>query len=112
MDIEQLRDYVLEKDGVTESLPFGPDVLVFKVSDKMFLLVSLDTHPLQFNAKCNPDEAIELREQYPDCILPGYHMNKQHWNTIKITGELSTSQLKKFIDDSYTLIKQKKKPKK
>jgi len=78
----------------------------------MFLLISLDISPLQFNVKCDPDEAVELREQYPDCILPGYHMNKQHWNTVKITGALSSSQIKKFICNSYALVKPGKKTKK
>jgi predicted DNA-binding protein (MmcQ/YjbR family) len=109
MDIELLRDYCLTKPGVEECFPFGPENLVFKVNGKMFLLASIDQQPLQFNVKCDPEKAIELREQYPS-ILPGYHMNKKLWNTVIIDGSLSTQQLKEFIDDSYELvIKGKKK---
>ncbi|GEO09570.1 MmcQ/YjbR family DNA-binding protein [Segetibacter aerophilus] len=109
MDIELLRDYCLAKPAVEECFPFGPDNLVFKVNGKMFLLASIDQQPLQFNVKCDPEKAIELREQYPS-ILPGYHMNKKLWNTVIIDGSLSTQQLKEFIDHSYELvIKGKKK---
>lgn len=103
MNIEDLRDYVLSLKDVAESFPFGEDTLVFKTNDKIFLLVSLSSSPLQFNVKCDPEKAIELREQYSS-ILPGYHMNKKHWNTIIIDGTLSQSQLKNFIKDSYDLI--------
>lgn len=106
MDIEQLRDYCLSKPRVEESLPFGPDTLVFKVDGKIFLLTSLDRFPLQFNVKCNPDLAIDLREQYPS-ITPGFHMNKKHWNTILIDGTLTIQQLRQFIDHSYNLVKKK-----
>lgn len=110
MDIEQLRDYCLGKPETEEGLPFGPNVLVFKVKGKMFLLASLDTAPLQFNVKCNPDLADELREQF-NCVLPGYHMNKQHWNTIIVDGSVSNNQLKEWIDASYELILNGKKKK-
>jgi predicted DNA-binding protein (MmcQ/YjbR family) len=76
MDIEQLRNYALSKPNTEESFPFGDDTLVFKVNGKIFLLTGLDNQPLQFNVKCNPDKAIELREAFPDAVLPGYHMNK------------------------------------
>jgi predicted DNA-binding protein (MmcQ/YjbR family) len=104
MNIEELRDYCISRPGAEESLPFGPDTLVFKVKGKIFLLTSLDTFPLQFNVKCDPETAIELREQYA-CITPGYHMNKKHWNTILIDGTLSIQQLHQFIDHSYNLVK-------
>lgn len=104
MDIESLRDYVLQKPNVTEGFPFGEDVLVFKVNNKLFLLVPLNAQPLQFNAKCNPDEALELREEYPDAVLPGYHMNKKHWNTVIINGMLTNKQLLEMIDNSYNLV--------
>ena len=103
MNIETLREYILQKPDVTEGFPFGDDTLVFKVNNKIFLLASLNAPLLQFNVKCDPEYAIELREQY-DCIQPGYHMNKKHWNTILVDGELSTQQLKKFIVDSYNLV--------
>ncbi len=108
MNAEELRDYTLSLKDVTESFPFGEDTLVFKTNDKIFLLVSLSSTPLQFNVKCNPEYALELREQY-HCILPGYHMNKKHWNTIIIDGLLTKTQLKQFIEDSYLLVAEKKK---
>lgn len=108
MNAEEIREYALAKKNVTEGFPFGEDTLVFKVNEKMFLLVSLDETPLRFNAKCEPDKAIELREEYPDVILPGYHMNKKHWNTILAEG-LKMALLKEMIDDSYHLVLGKKK---
>jgi predicted DNA-binding protein (MmcQ/YjbR family) len=104
MDIETLRDYILQKAEVTEGFPFGEQTLVFKVKDKVFLLASLESSPLQFNVKCDPDYAIELREEYPDVVLPGYHMNKKHWNTIIVDGQLSKKLLLQFVDDSYKLV--------
>ncbi len=103
MDIEWLRSYCLTKPAVEETLPFGPDVLVFKVAGKVFLLCPLDTEQFQFNVKCDPDFAVELREQY-HCIQPGYHMNKKHWNTIFVDGSVSTKQFKDWIDHSYELV--------
>ncbi len=109
MDIESLREYALQLPETEETLPFGPDTLVFKVKAKVFLLLPLDASPITFNVKCNPDTAIELREQYPDSVLPGYHMNKKHWNTIVVDGVLSAHQLKQFITDSYHLVAKTKK---
>ena len=103
MDIETLREYCLAKKAVTESFPFGEDTLVFKVLNKMFLLVSLSANPLQFNVKCDPDKAIELREQY-DTVQPGYHMNKKHWNTVIADGTLSKKQIIELVDHSYNLV--------
>ncbi|MGE5107250.1 MAG: MmcQ/YjbR family DNA-binding protein [Sphingobacteriales bacterium] len=105
MDIELLRDYCLKKKSVTEELPFGPDVIVYKVKGKVFMLLPLDTDLLQFNVKCDPDLAVELREEY-DCVKPGYHMNKKHWNTIEVDGALNSKQLKQMIDHSYELVVQ------
>lgn len=107
MDIEQIQAYCLQKADTEESLPFGPDTLVFKVKGKIFLLVGLDNHPLQFNVKCDPDKAIELREAYPDHILPGYHMNKKHWNTIVVDGYLPKQLILQCIDESYQLVRGK-----
>jgi len=103
MNIDFLREYCLSKPNVEETLPFGPDVLVYKVSGKIFLLFSLDEEPLQFNVKCDPELAIELREEF-SCVLPGYHMNKKHWNTIVVDGSVSSKQLKEWIDHSYSLV--------
>ena len=103
MDIEQLRDYCLSKKEVEETLPFGPDTLVYKVGGKVFLLTGLDAEQLRFNVKCDPDKARELREEF-SCVLPGYHMNKKHWNTIVVDGSVSIKQLKEWIDHSYDLV--------
>jgi predicted DNA-binding protein (MmcQ/YjbR family) len=108
MNVEELRDYVLSLEDVEESFPFGESTLVFKTNNKIFLLVSLSSVPLQFNVKCDPDYAVELREKYP-AIAPGYHMNKKHWNTIIVDGTLTKEQLKEFINDSYLLIAKKRK---
>lgn len=103
MNIETLREYCLSKPDAEETQPFGPDTLVYKVNGKMFLLTGLDEEQLSFNVKCNPDKAIELREEYP-CVIPGYHMNKKHWNTVIVDGSVATSLLKEWIDDSYSLV--------
>ena len=105
MHIETLREYCLSKKAVTEDFPFGETTLVFRVKEKIFLLVSLDADPLQFNAKCDPEKAVELREEY-DAVKPGYHMNKKHWNTIIIDGSIPSKLIKEMIDDSYNLIVQ------
>lgn len=107
MNIEELRDYALSLRNVSESFPFGDDTIVFKVDNKIFLLASLTSEVLQFNVKCNPEYAVELREQYPG-ILPGYHMNKKHWNTIIVDGTLTADQLRGFIKDSYLLVAKKR----
>ncbi|WP_295769726.1 MmcQ/YjbR family DNA-binding protein [uncultured Mucilaginibacter sp.] len=102
MNIEDVRNYCLQKQGVNESFPFGPETLVFKVGEKLFLLIGLDTAN-RFNVKCDPERAVELREQFTE-VQPGYHMNKRHWNTVYMDGSLSRKQLCEMIDHSYTLI--------
>lgn len=105
MDIESLQAYCLQKPAVEETLPFGPDVLVYKVAGKIFLLCGLDTPELSFSVKCDPEKAIELREQYA-AVKPGYHLNKQHWNTITVDGSMTLAELHHWIDHSYELVKQ------
>src|SRR5882672_11535577 len=105
MNIEMLREYCLSKKAVTEDFPFCESTLVFRVKNKIFLLIALDADPLQFNAKCDPEKAVELREEY-DAVKPGYHMNKKHWNTVIIDGSISTKLIKEMIDNSYNLIVQ------
>ncbi len=104
MNIEEIRDYALSLADVTEGFPFGETVLVFKIKSKMFLLLPLDEMVTQFNVKCNPEKAIELREEYPETVLPGYHMNKKHWNTVIVDGRLSSKQIKEMIKESYGLV--------
>ncbi len=103
MDLETIRKYCIEKKSTTESFPFGEFTLVFKVCGKIFLLMSLDSVPPQFNVKCNPEKAEELREIYSS-VIPAYHMNKKHWNTIIVDGRLSAKLIREMIDDSYGLV--------
>jgi len=103
MDLAQFREYCLSKPRATEDTPFGPDVLVFKVSDKMFALAALDEVPTTVNLKCDPDLALELRDRYEQ-VTPGYHMNKKHWNTVGIEGGVPDPELRKMIDHSYDLV--------
>ncbi|MCM8568663.1 MmcQ/YjbR family DNA-binding protein [Gramella jeungdoensis] len=104
MNIDTFRNYCLSKKGVTEDLPFGPDNLVFRVMGKMFSIVSLDEVPLRANLKCDPERALELREEYDGSILPGYHMNKQHWNTLVLDHRLDPKLVFELIDHSYELV--------
>jgi predicted DNA-binding protein (MmcQ/YjbR family) len=108
MNIEWLREYCLSKPRAEETLPFGPDTLVYKVDGKAFLLTGLDSEDLRFNVKCDPDKALELREEFT-FVLPGWHMNKKHWNTILVDGSVPAKQLKEWIDDSYDLVAAKAK---
>lgn len=103
LNIEQIRDYCIKKKAVTEEFPFDEETLVFKVAGKIFLLASLETIPLQINIKCDPEKATELREKY-DSVIPGYHMNKNHWNTIIIDGTVPERKLLEWIDDSYSMV--------
>ena len=107
MNIEELREYALQKADVEESFPFGEETLVFKVKEKIFLLTGLNSNPVQFNAKCDPERAIRLREEYSS-ILPGYHMNKKHWNTVIIDGTLPVILITELIEHSYQLVRGKK----
>lgn len=100
MNIEQLRNYCISKKGVEESFPFDEETLVFKVMGKAFLLTGIESKPVQFNVKCEPENAIQLREKY-DCVKPGYHMNKKHWNTVICDNSVPSKLLKEWIDHSY-----------
>ncbi|MFM2047528.1 MAG: hypothetical protein RI955_74 [Bacteroidota bacterium] len=110
MNVETIRDYCLAKPNTTEGMPFGVGVLVFKVNNKMYCLMALDEQPTTINVKCDPDKAIELREEH-SAIIPGYHMNKKYWNTMMIDGSLSTKLIKECIDLSYDLVVKKSTPK-
>lgn len=103
MNIEDFRIYCLSKPGTEECLPFDPHTLVFKVMGKMFALTSLNSETFTVNLKCDPDKALELREEY-DAVRPGYHMNKKHWNTVDFEAGLRISFLKELIDHSYNLV--------
>lgn len=107
MHIDELREYCLQKPSVQEEIPFGPDILVFKVLGKIFLLVGLDQiGELSFNVKCEPHYALELREEYAHTVFPGYHMNKKHWNTVFAQRQLPDSKLLELVDHSYQRVVQ------
>ena len=102
MNVEEVRQVCIAKKGVTESFPFDETTLVLKVGGKMFALLNLDKDP-SVNLKCDPERAIDLREHY-DAILPGYHMNKQHWNTVMLEGNISDNLFEELIGHSYELV--------
>lgn len=106
MDLEAFRNYCLNKAGTEETLPFGPDALVYKVYGKVYAITSLNSETFTVNLKCDPDHAVELREMYTE-IIPGWHMNKKHWNTVNMQGSLKDSFLRELIDQSYDLILKK-----
>lgn len=101
MNIEQIREYCLSKLNVTEGFPFGEQTLVFKVSGKMFATLSLSAES-RMNLKCDPERAIELRDHH-FYVIPGYHMNKKHWNTV-LYDNASDNEMKEWIDHSYDLV--------
>jgi predicted DNA-binding protein (MmcQ/YjbR family) len=103
MHHEEIRAYCLLKPGVEECFPFDETTLVFKVGGKMFLLLSLDANPPEMNVKCEPEKALELRGRY-DCVQPGYHMSKKHWNTVSCDGSLPRKIIFGWINDSYELV--------
>jgi predicted DNA-binding protein (MmcQ/YjbR family) len=105
VDIEAYRSYCLQKKGVSETFPFDDSTLVYKVMDKMFALTNVDTFE-SINLKCDPGIALQLRELH-EGVTPGYHMNKRHWNTVKIDGRIPDSLIYQWIDDSYRLVVEK-----
>ena len=102
MDLDAFRTYCLAKSGTTEETPFGPDTLVYKVLGKVYAITGF-AKPLRVNLKCDPERAVELREEYEE-VLPGYHMNKKHWNTIVLSGQLSQEEIRDLIKHSYNLV--------
>ena len=104
MHVEWVRDLCLSFEDVEECQPFGPENLVYKIKGKMFLLISLDDIPPRINIKTDPDKSIDLREAYPDNILPGFHMNKKHWISIASNSDITADLVQDLIQDSYDLI--------
>lgn len=105
MNIEEIRDYCLAKPGTSEDFPFDETTLVFRVMNKMFALTGLEGDPPYVNLKCDPERAIELREQY-EAIRPGWHMNKAQWNSVYYTGGIPRNLVLELIDHSYELVVQ------
>lgn len=104
MNLEEFRTYCLSKAGVTEGFPFDDNALVFKVMGKIFTITGADKFE-SINLKCDPEEAEELREKYA-AVIPGYHMNKKHWNTILMDQSIGDNLIIKWVDDSYMLVAQ------
>ncbi|MCK5135358.1 MAG: MmcQ/YjbR family DNA-binding protein [Bacteroidales bacterium] len=103
MNIEEIREYCISKPGVTEGLPFNDTALVFKVAGKMFALLDLSEEARGLTLKCDPELAIELREQHTE-VTPAWHFNKQHWNTIDTSGSVPEEKIREWIDHSYDLV--------
>ncbi len=100
MERDALRDYCLSKKGTTAEFPFGPDAEVFKVMGKMFALIPTDAAPPTISLKCDPALAEILRQTYP-AVIPGYHLNKKHWNTVAVDGSVPEDEVLEMIDHSY-----------
>ena len=102
MNVEEFRAYCITKKGVTEGFPFDGSTLVFKVMGKMFALSDVDQFDF-VNLKCDPEKAIALREEFQG-VTPGYHMNKKHWNSVSVLGDISDKLIYEWVDDSYDLV--------
>ena len=103
MNAPEVRAYLLGKPEAREDFPFGPDVAVMKVGRKMFATLAGDDGHSRMNLKCDPHEAIILRDIF-SAVLPGYHMNKRHWNTVVLDGSIPRGELERMIDNSYSLV--------
>lgn len=103
MEFEQIRNYSLSKTGATEDFPFGPEPLVIKVMSKMFALISFKNCKINISLKCDPFVAQSLRQQY-ESVTPGYHLNKEHWNTVILDGTIPDSEIYWMIDHSYEMV--------
>ena len=100
MSLVSLREFLLSLPGATEDTPFGPEFLVYRIAGKMFALVNWQAEPLTINLKCEPELALLLREIHPE-VKPGWHMNKQHWNTVTLVEDLDTDLWQSWIEHSY-----------
>lgn len=105
MDRIALRAYLLAKPGAIEDRPFGPQPLVMKVGGKMFALLAEHDQPPRLSLKCDPAHAQFLRDEYP-AVQPGYHLNKQHWNTVVLDSSVPDEELQSMINESYRLVAQ------
>ncbi|GAA2257856.1 DNA-binding protein [Streptomyces ruber] len=104
MTPQELRALCLSFDAAVEDFPFDPEISVFKVLGKLFALTDLDARPLKVNLKCDPDDAVRLRAEHPGLIVPGWHMNKRHWNTVTADGGLPDRLVRELVEDSYDLV--------
>jgi predicted DNA-binding protein (MmcQ/YjbR family) len=104
MELDEMHELLLAQRGATDDMPFGPDVAVYRVGGKMFALIALERMPSQVNLKCDPERAIDLRQRYPESVLPGYHMSKKHWNTVLLDGTVRRDLLIELVEHSWQLI--------
>ncbi|PBC63802.1 DNA-binding protein [Streptomyces sp. Tue6028] len=104
MTPQELRAFCLSFNATVEDFPFNPQTSVFKVLGKLFALTNLDAAPLTVNLKCDPEDAVRLRGEHPGLVVPGYHMNKRHWNTVTADGPLPDKLVRELIEDSYDLV--------
>jgi predicted DNA-binding protein (MmcQ/YjbR family) len=104
MTPQELRALCLSFNAAVEDFPFRPEISVFKVGGKLFALSELDARPLKVNLKCEPEDAVRLRAGHPGLIVPGWHMNKRHWNTVTADGGLSDRLVRELVEDSYDLV--------
>ena len=103
MDAEELHRICLSFPGTVEERPFGPETTTFKVAGKIFALSGLEREPLRVSLKCEPELAEQLRASHP-AIVPGYHLNKRHWNTVTLDGSLPDALVRDLVEDSYDLV--------
>ncbi|MGW0820010.1 MmcQ/YjbR family DNA-binding protein [Streptomyces sp. NPDC002845] len=104
MTPQELRGLCLSFNAAVEDFPFTPETSVFKVLGRMFALSALDARPLKVNLKCDPEDAVRLRAEYEGLIVPGWHMNKRHWNTVTVDGDLPDRLVRELVEDSYDLV--------
>jgi len=102
--LDDVRRFALGRPGTSEDFPFDESTLVIRVAGKMFVLLSTDAFPLRINLKCDPEEAVDLRERY-EAIVPAYHQNKRHWNTVILDGSVPLDVVKRLIVNSYELVR-------
>lgn len=103
MNYQQVRGYLLARPEAREDYPFGPEVAVFRIVEKMFATLAMADGVARINLKCDPEQALMLRDIFP-AVLPGYHMNKRHWNTVILDSSVPTGELERMIDHSYSLV--------
>ena len=103
MDVDGARAYLLSKPEAIEDYPFGPDVEVMKIHGQMFATLATEAGEGRMNVKCDPDQALALRDIF-DAVIPGYHMNKKHWNTVKLDGSIPVGEIERMIDHSFALV--------
>ncbi|MEL7043864.1 MAG: MmcQ/YjbR family DNA-binding protein [Pseudomonadota bacterium] len=103
MNYDEARGYLLKCQAAIEAFPFGPEVAVMKVADKMFATLSKSDGVAHMNLKCDPHEAVMLRDLFP-AVRPGYHMNKRHWNTVLLDDSIPRGELERMVDQSYALV--------